>query len=320
MDDATATPGDWRQMFNERIATSAMIERFVDAGEVLCRQGEPGGDFFVVLDGSADVLRHGELIGELTAGSVVGELALLTGAVRNATVQACTDMRVMSGTLADLEHLMVSSLVREHLLGGASWRLAVDMDPIALDTGKGFIGAIRPLRASDRATYVDALHSLSKESYRRRFFSSTPLSDSLIDYFLDIDYVNHFAWVAFSHPTAPTAAAVSRFVRDNSRRHVADLSVTVTDAFHGQGLGTAMIGALAVAADALGVTTFTAEALEENRAMKAILSHGGAHWQFVDRGVVATEVEVAKLSTLVSPLLRSAVTERLRPVALRPWS
>lgn len=63
-------------------------------GRRLVTQGGPGQECFVVADGELDVHREGGLVGRIGPGSVVGEVALLDNAVRNADVVATTDVEV----------------------------------------------------------------------------------------------------------------------------------------------------------------------------------------------------------------------------------
>jgi CRP/FNR family transcriptional regulator, cyclic AMP receptor protein len=64
-------------------------------GRTLTREGEPGREFFVLVDGTVDVVQHGEKIAELGAGDWLGEIALLTKGTRTATVTATTPVRVL---------------------------------------------------------------------------------------------------------------------------------------------------------------------------------------------------------------------------------
>jgi CRP/FNR family transcriptional regulator, cyclic AMP receptor protein len=66
-------------------------------GAVLCKQGQPGDDFFVILDGKGEVTRNGKKVRTLGPGDYFGEVALLGPpigkALRTATVTATTPMR-----------------------------------------------------------------------------------------------------------------------------------------------------------------------------------------------------------------------------------
>lgn len=59
-------------------------------GEALIEQGERGRDLFLLLAGEVDVRRAGADAARLSYGALVGEIALLTGATRTATVAAAT--------------------------------------------------------------------------------------------------------------------------------------------------------------------------------------------------------------------------------------
>jgi CRP/FNR family transcriptional regulator, cyclic AMP receptor protein len=80
-------------------------DRHVAAGTTIVTEGEPGNEFFVIIEGNARVSRHGRRITTLEPGAGFGELALLGKAPRNATVIAETDMEVVvlgEGDFAEL--------------------------------------------------------------------------------------------------------------------------------------------------------------------------------------------------------------------------
>ena len=78
------------------------------AGTDLVREGEPGDALFLILEGEAVVKREGHEVGKVGPGSHFGELAILDGAPRSATVVAATDVRV-----AVLGIRMFRTLLRE---------------------------------------------------------------------------------------------------------------------------------------------------------------------------------------------------------------
>ncbi len=92
----------------EQIATS-MRERRVAAGEVVLEQGAGGAGFFVVDEGEADVTVDGSPVGMVGPGDYFGEIALLTGSDRTATVTATKDMVCYGMTPWDFKPLVESN-------------------------------------------------------------------------------------------------------------------------------------------------------------------------------------------------------------------
>jgi CRP-like cAMP-binding protein len=64
-------------------------------GTVLTREGRPGREFFVLVEGTVEVTRNGEKIAELGAGDWLGEIALLTKGPRTATATATSPARIL---------------------------------------------------------------------------------------------------------------------------------------------------------------------------------------------------------------------------------
>jgi CRP-like cAMP-binding protein len=65
-----------------------------EPGQVLVREGRRGNEFFAILDGIAEVRRNGHLVATLGPGDCFGELALLGGGTRTATVVASSEMEL----------------------------------------------------------------------------------------------------------------------------------------------------------------------------------------------------------------------------------
>ncbi len=64
-------------------------------GHVLTREGRPGREFFVMVEGTAQVTRKDKKIADLGSGDWFGEIALLTDAPRTATVTATSPVDVL---------------------------------------------------------------------------------------------------------------------------------------------------------------------------------------------------------------------------------
>lgn len=75
-----------------------MIALTVPAGKKLMEQGQAGNSFFIVLDGTAEVLIDGLCVRKLGKGSCCGELSMITGKPRTATVTALEDCHVLSAS------------------------------------------------------------------------------------------------------------------------------------------------------------------------------------------------------------------------------
>jgi CRP/FNR family transcriptional regulator, cyclic AMP receptor protein len=78
----------------------------VPAGEVLCKEGDTGREFFVIVDGEIGVTSNGRNVAQRGSGDFVGEIALLEDTTRMATVTAKTPLRVFVLTREDFRKLV----------------------------------------------------------------------------------------------------------------------------------------------------------------------------------------------------------------------
>ena len=76
------------------------------AGKEIARQGESGIGFHMITGGEAEVEVDGSTHGTLGPGSYFGEMSLLDGGPRSATVRAVTPLRTVSMTSWDFNALL----------------------------------------------------------------------------------------------------------------------------------------------------------------------------------------------------------------------
>ena len=67
----------------------------ISVGRDLTREGERGREFFVLLSGTADVRRKGRKVDTVGPGDMIGEMSLVSGLPRNATVTATTPVEAL---------------------------------------------------------------------------------------------------------------------------------------------------------------------------------------------------------------------------------
>jgi len=97
-----------RGISRELLAGKAIPERrTLEPEETLVKQGAPGGELYLVLDGVLAVDVDGEEVAEIGPGAIVGEKALIEGGTRTATLTAQTRCRVavIPGDLIDRQEL-----------------------------------------------------------------------------------------------------------------------------------------------------------------------------------------------------------------------
>jgi putative ABC transport system ATP-binding protein len=84
-------------------------KRHFASGETIVREGEPGEEFFVISDGEVDVIRADHEVARLRPGDFFGEVALISGEPRNATVVAEGEVDTYVLGKTDFETALASS-------------------------------------------------------------------------------------------------------------------------------------------------------------------------------------------------------------------
>jgi CRP-like cAMP-binding protein len=72
----------------------------------LPKEGAGGAEFLVLVEGEADVVRKGRVVNELGPGDFIGEIALVSGKPRTATVKTRGPARLLVLTAAGFRALM----------------------------------------------------------------------------------------------------------------------------------------------------------------------------------------------------------------------
>lgn len=107
-----------------QLVASLADEIDLPAGKELTRQGAPGREFFVLLEGEVEVVRDGERLKTMSGGDFFGELALISEIPRTATVTATTPVRTLVVHSRDFRRLLRDDPdVAERILQAVAERL-----------------------------------------------------------------------------------------------------------------------------------------------------------------------------------------------------
>ena len=90
------------------VATVAR-EVIVNAGETIISEGDYGDSLYIIVGGEVEVLRDGASIGRLGEADWFGEMAVLTGETRSATIRAVSDCLLMTIQQPDFHRVLSES-------------------------------------------------------------------------------------------------------------------------------------------------------------------------------------------------------------------
>jgi CRP-like cAMP-binding protein len=127
IDERLAEVPLFRNLTKKQLSTVAKLATPLDlaAGRELTTEGQPGFEFFVVIEGEAEIRRGGRTITTRGPGTFLGEMALLLDRTRSATVVARSDMTVEVIGRAEFRRLLTElPELYEPLLAAVAERLA----------------------------------------------------------------------------------------------------------------------------------------------------------------------------------------------------
>lgn len=145
-----------------------------------------------------------------------------------------------------------------------------------LDDGTRVI--FRLIRPTDKEMLARGFGELSERSRYERFLSPVKrLSETQLRYLTEVDHQNHSAWVAIALAgDRQRGLGVGRWVRVPDESEVAEVAVTVIDAFHNLGIGRTLLYLCTTSAHAKGIRALRAMVLSDNRATLRMFEMMGA--------------------------------------------
>jgi len=134
---------------------------------------------------------------------------------------------------------------------------------------------IRAFRPDDRDGLLAAVDRSSAQSLYRRFFTvKRRFSEKEIDFFLNVDFVEHVALVAVVQEDGrPAIVGGGRYVVVAPSK--AEVAFAVIDQYQGQGIGGALMRHLGIIAGRAGIKALIAEVLPENTPMQKVFERSG---------------------------------------------
>ncbi len=179
---------------------------------------------------------------------------------------------------------------------------------------------MRPIGPTDDALILAGFEALSEEARRHRFLVATPrLSKSQLHYLTTVDQRDHVAIGLLE--AGGTPVAVGRFIRLDDDSDGADVAITVVDSHQRRGLGSFLLGVLAVAAVERGIGLLHFDVLAENAGMLGLLEGVGAQRTSagsmvhltVPPGAVPAPAEARRISRIVGLAAWQYAQQSLQP-------
>jgi RimJ/RimL family protein N-acetyltransferase len=134
---------------------------------------------------------------------------------------------------------------------------------------------IRALKPADREGLAASVRRTSEETRYRRFFApKRSFSEKEIEFYLNVDFVNHVALVAvLDEEGRPVIVGGGRYIV--SEPGSAEVAFAVDDPHQGLGIATRLMRHLVAIAREAGLRELTAEVLPDNTAMLKVFERCG---------------------------------------------
>lgn len=180
----------------------------------------------------------------------------------------------------------------------------------------GTLLQLRAIRPSDKAVLIEGFGHLSAVSRRHRFHTAkSALSDADLRFLTECDGHLHYAIIAACEDALtgkPEGVGVARFVRTPENPDIAELAITVVDAWQHRGIGDLLLRRIIAAATEHGVERLQAVILADNEGMKHLIAKYSGDVTFKhENGVLIVDIPIGTASLTDRALLA------LRQLALR---
>lgn len=135
---------------------------------------------------------------------------------------------------------------------------------------------VRPIQLTDEPNMRDLFHSLSQQSIYTRFMSRMKwVPRKQVQQFVYIDHRTEVSIVAtIPEADGDTIVALGGYYLDASTNR-AEVAFVVADNYQNRRIGSFLFKHLCKIAKSYGIAGFTAEVLDENKAMQALFNHSG---------------------------------------------
>ena len=107
-------------LFNVARRTSEVV---FASGATVVREGDAGDALYIIVEGSVEVRKGGQIVAQMTAGDFFGEISLLDGEPRTATIVAVDDVVLLTLKSSDFEELLKIHYVARTALESLAKRL-----------------------------------------------------------------------------------------------------------------------------------------------------------------------------------------------------